>query len=122
MVNQETRSAIQSISQRINKHCLEIKKIADAIAEAQYNNPKASLNQPFDSAKSSMLKTVIVNMVKTYESIRNDVEKIVDVKGVDFEIMFPKLDVNFETYYTIVISMLNLIYQLQCMRIYCQTL
>ena len=122
MINQEQRSAIQSISQRINKHCLGIKKIADAMVEAQYNNPKSSLNQPFDSAKSSMLKTVIVNMVKTYESIRNDVERIADVKGVDFNNMFPKLDVNFETYYTIAISMLNLIYQLQYMRIYCQTL
>jgi hypothetical protein len=122
MISQEKRSAIQSISQRINKHCLYIKKIADALVEAQYNNLKSSLNKPFDSAKSRMLKTVIVNMVKTYESIRNDVEKIVDVKGVDFEKMFPKLDVNFETYCTIAISMLNLIYQLQYMRIYCQTL
>jgi len=122
MINQEKRSAIQSISQRINKHCGDIKKIADALVEAQYNNPKSSLNQSFDSAKSRMLKTVIVNMVKTYESIRNDVGRIADVKGVDFENMFPKLDVNFETYYTIAVSLLNLIYQLQFMKIYCQTL
>ena len=122
MISQEKLSAIQSISQRINKHCLYIKKIADALVEAQYNNPKSSLNQPFDSAKSRMLKTVIVNIVRIYESIRNDLEKIADVKGVDFENMFPKLDVNFETYYTIAISMLNLIYQLQYMKIYCQTL
>jgi hypothetical protein len=122
MINQEQRSVIQSISQQINKHCLDIKKIADAMVEAQYNNPKSSLNQPFDSAKSSMLKTVIVNMVKTYESIRNDVGRIAYVKSVDFDEMFPKLDVNFETYYTIAVSLLNLIYQLQYMKIYCQTL
>jgi len=122
MINQEKHSAMKYISQRINKHCLDIKKIADALVEAQCNNPKSSLNQPFDSVKSSMLKTVIMNLAKTYESIRNDVEKIVDAKGVDFEKMFPKLDVNFETYYTIAISMLNLIYQLQYMKIYCQTL
>jgi hypothetical protein len=122
MINQEKRSAIQSIRQRINKHCGDIKRIADAIVEAQDNKPKSSLNQPFDSAKSSMLKTVIVNTVKTYESIRNDVRRIADVKGVDFENMFPKLDINFETYYTIAVSMLNLIYQLQYMKIYCQTL
>jgi phage-related protein len=122
MVNQEQHSAIQSISQRINKHCSDIKKIADAIVEAQYNNPESSLNQRFDSAKSSMLKTVIVNMVKTYGSIRNDVKRIANVKGVAFDEMFPKLDVNFETYYTIAISMLNLIYQLQYMKIYCQTI
>jgi hypothetical protein len=122
MINQEQRSVIQSISQRIDKHCLDIKKIADAMVEAQYNNPKSSLTKPFDSAKSSMLKTVIVNMVKTYESIRNDVGRIAYVKSVDFDEMFPKLDVNFETYYTIAVSLLNLIYQLQYMKIYCQTL
>jgi hypothetical protein len=122
MISQEQRSAIKSIGQRINKHCGDIKKIADAIVEAQYNNPKSSLTQPFDSAKSRMLKTVIVNMVKSYESIRNDVKRIADVKGVAFDEMFPKLDVNFETYYTIAVSLLNLIYQLQYMKIYCRTL
>jgi hypothetical protein len=122
MINQEKRSAIKSISQQIDKHCGDIKKIADALVEALCNNPKSSLNQPFDSAKSIMLKTVIVNIVKTYESIRTDVGRIADVKSADFEKMFPKLDVNFETYYTIAISLLNLIYQLQYMKIYCQTL
>jgi len=122
MINQEKHSAMKYISQRINKHCLDIKKIADALVEAQYNNPKSSLNQPFDSVKSRMLKTVIMNLVKTYESIRNDVEKISYSKNADFNNMFPKLDVNFETYYTIAISLLNLIYQLQYMKIYCQTL
>ena len=122
MISQEKRSAIKSISQRINKHCSDIKKIADALVEAQYNSPNSSLSKPFNSAKSSMLKTVIVNMVKTYELIRNDLARIADVKGVDFKNQFPKLDINFETYYTIAISMLNLIYQLQYMKIYCQTL
>jgi len=103
MINQEKHSAMKYISQRINKHCLDIKKIADALVEA-------------------MLKTVIMNLVKTYESIRNDVEKISYSKNADFNNMFPKLDVNFETYYTIAISLLNLIYQLQYMKIYCQTL
>jgi hypothetical protein len=122
MINQEQRTAIKSLSQRIDKHCADIKKIADALVEAQYNNPNSSLNQRFVSAKSGMLKTVIVNMVKTYESIRNDVKRIADVKGAYFDEMFPKLDVNFETYYTIAVSLLNLIYKLQYMKIYCQTL
>lgn len=122
MITQEERSVIQSISLRIDKHCGEIKKIADALVEAQSNNPKSSFNRPFDSAKCSMLKTVLVNIVKKYESIRNDFERIADVKGVDFKSMFPKLDINFETCYTIAISLLNLIYQLQYMKIYSQTL
>jgi hypothetical protein len=122
MINQEKHSVIQSISQKIDKHCDEIKKIADALVEAQKNNPKSSLNRPFDSTKCRMLKTVLVSMVKKYESIRNDFETIADVKGADFKSMFPKLDINFETCYTIAISLLNLIYQLQYMKIYCRTL
>ena len=121
MPNQENRSAIQSISQRINRHCDEIKKLADALVEAQSNNPRLSVNQPFDAAKSKMLKTVLLNMLKTYESIRRDLSRIAHDKGVDFEKVFRKLDINFETYYTIAISMLNLIYQMQYMKIYCQT-
>ena len=120
MINQEKHSAIQSIGKRINEHCDEINKLAYALEKAQNNNPKFSLNQPFDSANSSMLKTVLLNMVRTYESIRRDLGRIVHVKGVDFENMFPKLYINFETYYAIAISMLNLIYQLQHMKIYCQ--
>ena len=122
MINQEKLVSIQSISQRINKHCCEIKKLSDALLEAQNNNPKFSVNQSFDSAKSSMLKTVLANIVKTYESIRCDLGRIAHVKGVDFENKFPKLIINFENYYTIAISMLNLIYQLQYMKIYCLTL
>jgi hypothetical protein len=122
MINQENRSALQSISQRINKHCGEIKRLSDALVEAQNNNPKFSLNKPFDSTKSKMLKTVLVNIVKTYESIRCDLGKIAHDKISDFENMFPKLDINFENYYTIAISMLNLIYQMQYMKIYCHTL
>ena len=122
MINQEKCSAIQSIRERLNKHCGEIKNLADALIAAQDKNPNSSVDRPFDSAKSNMLKTVLVNMVKTYESIRCDLRRVADVKGVDFESMFPKLGLNFETYFTVAISMLNLIYQLQHMKIYCQTL
>ena len=122
MINQEKRSAIQSISERLNKHCGKIKNLADALGATLNKNPKLTIDQPFDSAKSSMLKTVLVTMVKTYESIRCDLRRVAHVKSVDFENMFPKLGITFETYYTVAISMLNLIYQMQYMKIYCQRL
>ena len=122
MISQEKRSAIDSINQRINEHCGEIKKLADALVGAQNNDPNFDLDYVFDSIKSCMLKTVLENVVKTYESIRSDVGRIAHVRGVDFENMFPKLGIDFETYYTIAVSMLNLIYQMHCMNIYCQRL
>lgn len=118
MKNYVKPSEIQSISKRINKHCEEINKLKYALEKAQNNNTQFSLNQTFNSA--SMLKTVLVNMERTYESIRRDFGKIVHANGEDFENMFPKLYINFETYYTIAVSMLNLTYQLQYMKIYCQ--
>jgi hypothetical protein len=122
MINKEKRSAIPSIGDRLDKHCGEIKNLADALDAAQNKNQKFSVNQPFDSGNSSMLKTVMVNMLKIYKSIRCDLRRVAHVKGVDFEKMFPKLGINFKTYYTVAISMLNLIYQMQYMKIYYRSL
>lgn len=119
-MNNAQPSEIQSISERITKHCEEIDKLNYALEKAQNNNTRFNLNQPFNSAKSSMLKTVLVNMERTYESIRRDLGRIVHTNGLDFENIFPKLHINFETYYTIAVSMLNLTYQLQYMKIYCR--
>jgi hypothetical protein len=122
MINQEKRAAIQSISQRINKHCIEIEKLSDALIGAQNSNPNFGLDDAFNPSKSSMLKTLLMNVSKTCKSIRSDVERIAPIKGVDFENIFPKLEIDFTTYYTIAISMLNLIYQMHYMNIYCQRL
>ena len=119
-MNYVQTSEIQSISKRITKHCEEIDNLKHALEKSQNNNIHFSLNQTFNSAKSSMLKTVLVNMERTYESIRRDLGRIVHANGLDFENMFPQLHINFETYYTIDVSMLNLTYQLQYMKIYCR--
>jgi hypothetical protein len=122
MINQEERPALQSICERIDTHCSEIKKLSDALCDAQSKNPKFSLDQPFNSAKSSMMKTVLANMEKKYWSLRSDLRKVAHVKEENFENMFPKLNMTFETYYTVVIGLLNLIYQMQCMKVYCHRL
>jgi hypothetical protein len=111
---------IQSVTERVNKLCEETCKLEDALERTQNSNLGFSFNESFDSIKYSMLKTVLVNMGKTYESIRSDLGRIVHAKCADFEIKFPKLCMNFETYYTIVVSLLNLTYQLKYMKIYCQ--
>lgn len=115
-------SEIHSISERITKLHKEIDKLKCALEKAQNNNARFNLNQPFDSAKSSMLRTVLVNMERTYESIRRDLGRIVHTDGLAFENIFPQLHINFETYYTIAVSMLNLTYQLQYMKIYCRSI
>ena len=113
-------SEIQSVTERVNKLCEETCKLEDALERTHNSNSNFSFNEPFDSTKYSMLKTVLVNMENTYETIRGDLGRIVHAKCADFESVFPKLCLNFETYYTIVVSLLNLTYQLKYMKVYCQ--
>jgi hypothetical protein len=63
-----------------------------------------------------------MNIVEDYESIRLKVREITEMSIVDFEILFPKLAINYETYYSVAISLLNLIYQMQLMRLNCYRL
>ena len=114
-------SEIQSISERITELCEENDKLKYALEKAQNNNARFNLNQPFNSAKSSMLRTLLVNIERTYESIHRDLGRIVHTNGLDIENIFPQLHINFETYFTIAVSMLNLTYQLQYMKIYCRS-
>jgi hypothetical protein len=116
------RSELQSIVDRLDEHCGKIKRLADAFEAAQNQDPNFSINHPFDSTRSSMTKTVLMNMVSTYEVIRSDLQKITQAKDVEFQNLFPKLDINLETYYSVALSMLNLIYQMQYMKIYCRRL
>jgi len=113
-------SEIKSITERVNRLCEETCKLENALERNQNNNAQFSFNDPFDPAKSSMLTTLLGTMEKRYESIRSDLARLVQAKCADFEKMFPKLSINFETYYTIAVSMLNLTYQLKYMKVYCQ--
>lgn len=121
--NKKTLShELQLIINRLNEHCDKIKRLADAFEATQNANPNFSINQPFGPKKSSMTRTVLINMAKTYEVIRSDLQKITQMKDTEFQNLFPKLDINFETYYSVSLSMLNLIYQMQHMKIYCRRL
>jgi hypothetical protein len=121
--SEELRSEVQAVCQRLSEHCGRVMALVNGFGEMQINNPGFSLDQPFHSAKSSLTKAAIVSMVETYESLRRDVREIMrvntEVGYVDFEVLFPKLGVNFETYYSVAVSLLNLTYQMQLMRVYC---
>lgn len=116
------RAELQLIIKRLDEHCGKIKILTDGFEVAQSKNPNFSIDQPFDSTKSSMTRTLLMNTVATYNSIRSDLQKTVQVKSNEFENLFPKLEINFETYYSVALSLLNLIYQMQHMKIYCRRL
>jgi hypothetical protein len=121
--NRKTLShELQFIIKRLNEHCDKIKRLSDGFEVAQDGNPNFSINQPFNPNRSSMTRTVLINIVKTYKAIRGDLQKITQMKDAEFQSLFPELDINFETYYTVALSMLNLTYQMQYMKIYCRRL
>jgi hypothetical protein len=113
------RSAVEAIAKRLSDHCGKVRALVNGLEVTQINNAKFSLDRPFYSTKSSLTMNAIKNMVKTYESLRRDVREIAQIGYVEFENSFPELDINFETYYSVAFSLLNLNYQMQLMRLYC---
>jgi hypothetical protein len=118
----QLRSAVQAIAKRLSDHCAKIRILVNGFEVTQMNNAEFSLDQPFYSTKSRLTMDAIKNMVKTYESLRHDVREIVQSGYVAFENAFPELDINFETYYSVAFSLLNLDYQMQLMKLYCYRL
>jgi len=122
MVDESARSDVLAIGERLSNHCDKVGAILKGFEMKQVSDVKFSLNQPFLSTESSLTEAALMNMLETYESLRLDVWEITEMSLVDFEILFPKLDINFETYYSVAVSLLNLIYQMQLMRLYCYRL
>ena len=117
-----TRSSVLSVCARLGEHCEKVEAMLHGFEVKQVNNTQFSLNQPFSSTETSLTKTALMNLVSEYESLRGNVREIADVGFVDFEVMFPKIGINFETYYSVAVSLLNLIYQMRLMKLYCYLL
>jgi len=116
------RSKVQAIAERIRKHCSKVRALVDGFEMVQINNVEFSLKRPFYSTDSRLTMDAINVMLKTYEGLRRDVREISGMGYVEFENMFPELNINFETYYSVAVSLLNLIYQMQLMRLFCYLL
>jgi hypothetical protein len=117
-----TRSSVLSVCARLGEHCEKVEAMLHGYEVKQVNNTQFSLNQPFSSTETSLTKTALMNLVSGYESLRGAVREITGVGFVDFEVMFPKIGINFETYYSVAVSLLNLIYQMRLMKLYCYLL
>jgi hypothetical protein len=116
------RSSVLSVCARLGEHCEKVEAMLHGFEVKQVNNTQFSLNQPFSSTETSLTKTALMNLVRVYESLRGDVRELTGVGFVDFEVMFPKIGINFETYYSVTVSLLNLIYQMRLMKLYCYLL
>ncbi|KON32013.1 MAG: hypothetical protein AC479_08010 [miscellaneous Crenarchaeota group-6 archaeon AD8-1] len=112
---------LEAIDQ-IDKNCDKAKVILKGFEVKQINDEHFTLTQQFISEKSSLTKTSIMNILEDYESIRQKVREITEISFVDFEILYPNITINFETYYSIAINLVNLINQMQLMKFNCYRL
>ena len=116
------RSAVESVAKQLSSHCAKIRALVNGFELTQVNNEEFNLNKPFYSTQASLTMDAIKGMLKTYESLRYAVREIAQIGYVEFENSFPALDINFDTYYTVAFSLLNLNYQMQLMKLYCYRL
>lgn len=112
-------SALLAVAKQLSSHCDKVEVMLKGFEVKQINDEQFSLKQPFISKKSSLTKAALTNIVEDHEAMRRNVREITEIGFVDFEILFPKLGINFETFYSVAISLLNLIYQMQLMRLNC---
>jgi len=122
VVGSTISSGALAVCEQLNSHCDKIGAMLKGFEAKLKNDVQFSLNQPFLSTESSLTETALKNMLGTYESLRKKVREITEMSFIDFEMLFPKLCINFETYYSVAVSLLNLIYQMWLMRLYCHNL
>jgi hypothetical protein len=116
------RSAVIEVGEKLDSHCEKFFAMIRGFELKQINNVQFSLNLPFLSAESSLTSESLKNMQEAYEALWRNVMDITEMSFMDFENLFPKLNINFETYYSVAVSLLNLIYQMQLMKLYCYRL
>jgi hypothetical protein len=116
------RSSLQAIAKQLSVHCNKVRALINGFEESQINNTEFSLAQTFYTTRSKLMTKAINNLLETYEALRRDVRHFAQIGYVSFENAFPEININFETYYSVAASLLNLTFQMQLMRLYCYRL
>jgi hypothetical protein len=104
------RPPIQSVCGRLISHTRWLiilsKSITENAKEGKVFNPQAYLS-------------TVENITQTYESIRYDYKKTLELKDEDFEHLFPKIDVKLYSDTEFITSLENIAEQEIHMKIYC---
>jgi hypothetical protein len=110
---------IQSIIDRIDLNFDVSRSVYDSLADLYGRSPDIfKVRLPDDFVNKSGL----VVIVKTFESIRFDLQTNIDLKNEDFDRLFPKLTLNFQTGSDYLTSLNCLNVQMLDMKHYCKRL
>ena len=112
-------SAVIDVGKRLDALCEKFFAMIKGFEQKQINDSQFSLSLPFSSTESSLTGASLEDMQNTYEALWRDVMDVAEMSFGDFENLFHRLNINFETYYSIAVSLLNMIYQMKLMKLYC---
>ena len=107
------------IAKQLSVHSNKVRALVNGLEGAQINNKAFSLGETFYTTKSQTMTKAIEDLLGTYEALRREVRDVAQISYVSFENSFPELSINFETYYSVAASLLNLTFQMQLLRLYC---
>jgi len=118
----QEKERLTALAKQLNVHCDKVRSVVNGFEATQINKKDFSLIQTFYTTTSPSLTKALNGLLKTYGTLRLEVREVSQIGYVGFENSFPELNINFETYYSIAVSLLNLTYQMQLMRLYCYRL
>jgi hypothetical protein len=111
------KSAILSINQRLDFSMRITKEMVDLLIDMKKDYPEAL----FDSKISPefVTESVLGTVLQTYESIRFDLQRNIDVKNEDFERLFPRPIMNFDSWNQVINTLGCILMQMHDMKMYC---
>lgn len=118
----ENKEELLAIAKQLNVHCKKVRAIINGFEDAQINNKEFKLGQTFYTTTSPSLTKAIDGLLGTYVTLRSKVREVAQIGHVSFENSFPELNINFETYYSVAVSLMNLTFQMQLLKLYCYRL
>ena len=118
----ENKEELLAIAKKFNVHCKKVIALINGFEAAQINNKEFNLGQTFYTTTSPSLTKAINGLLGTYVTLRSKVREVAQIGYVSFETSFPELNINFETYYSVAVSLMNLTFQMQLLKLYCYRL
>jgi len=115
----ENEERLLSIAKKLSVHSNKVRALVNGFETAQTKDKAFSLSKTFYTTTTQPLTRTINNLVETYERLRREVREVAQIGYVSFENSFPELNINFETYYSVAASLLNLTFQMQLLELYC---
>ncbi|MFX1521653.1 MAG: hypothetical protein ACFFCD_17240, partial [Promethearchaeota archaeon] len=113
---------VQAIAEKLSVHCNKIIAFVNGFENEQVDKKRFNLADTFYTTDFKIMTKAINQLVETYEALRRDVREFAQIGYGVFEDYFPELNMNFETYYSVAASLLNLEFQMRLMRLYCYRL